>query len=89
MHADGGQMSAIGGTAGGNGASPSGPVTTTTGDGISLPAIEAQAQPQPASYLNFALLAGLIGLAFGAAGSPWVERRLRLILVGPKQGGAQ
>ena len=89
MHADGGQMSAIGGTAGDDGTTPGGPANTTGGDQSSLPAIEAHAQPQPASYLNFALLAGLIGLAFGAAGSPWVERHLRLLLVGAKQGGAQ
>lgn len=46
--------------------------------------LSVQSEPKPASYLNFALLAGLIGLAFGAVGSPWVERGLRLILLGVK-----
>ncbi len=39
-------------------------------------------QPVPASYLNFVVLAGLVGLAFGAVGSPWFERGLRLFIVG-------
>lgn len=34
-------------------------------------------QPADGSSFNFVLLAGVIGLAFGAVGSPWVERRLR------------
>lgn len=46
--------------------------------------LTVQSEPKPASYLNFALLAGLIGLAFGAVGSPWVERGLRLVLLGVK-----
>lgn len=33
-------------------------------------------------YLNFILLAALIGLAFGAVGSPWFERTLRLMVLG-------
>jgi hypothetical protein len=81
MHAAGGQMSAIGGTAGSAGSddNPSAPAGSST-----ITTHPIQAQPRPASYLNFALLAGLIGLAFGAVGSPWVERGLRLILVGAK-----
>lgn len=37
------------------------------------------AQTNPASTANFTLLAALIGMAFGAVGSPWVERRLHLV----------
>lgn len=43
-----------------------------------------QQQPQPGSYLNFVLLAGLVGLAFGAIGSPWFERSLRSLILGVK-----
>ena len=43
-----------------------------------------QNNPQPANYFNFALLAGLIGLAFGAVGSPWFERGLRAVFAPTK-----
>jgi hypothetical protein len=46
--------------------------------------LTVRSTPQPTSYLNFALLAGFIGLAFGAVGSPWVERGLRAVFSGAR-----
>jgi predicted CXXCH cytochrome family protein len=37
----------------------------------------ARPEPAPASPFGFALLAAVIGLAFGVIGSPWIERRYR------------
>ncbi|HEX6384472.1 MAG TPA: hypothetical protein VF177_07365 [Anaerolineae bacterium] len=47
--------------------------------GSTLPAATTPVNPEPtpASPFNFALLAALLGMAFGLVGSPWLERRLQ------------
>lgn len=58
--------------------------STISGEPNDVQGLAIHSTPQPSSYLNFAILAGFIGLAFGAVGSPWFERGLRSVFTGAK-----